>query len=152
MGDRKEVEKVKRRLWLFDALVWTVISYGTEVWGWREREKMEKVQEKYGRWVLRIEWEALGYMVREELKWDKLIIRAAKRAWDFEERLREGKGSGWARRCLKEVERRGITGESKSKWEKERRKFMEERVIRQSKVREKEKEQILGRIEWEEER
>lgn len=35
----------------------------------------------------------------------------AKRAWGFEERLRTGKGSRWARRCLEEVERREITGE-----------------------------------------
>lgn len=53
-----------------------------------------------------IEWETPVYLVREELKWEKLRLRTAKRAWGFEERLRAGKGSGWAR-CLEEVERRG---------------------------------------------
>lgn len=33
-------------------MVWTVMSYKVEVWGWNEREKME---ERYGRWVLGLE-------------------------------------------------------------------------------------------------
>lgn len=28
-----------RRSWLFDKLVWTVLSYGVEVWGWEKRER-----------------------------------------------------------------------------------------------------------------
>lgn len=40
---------IKRRLWLFDMMVWTVMSYEVEVWGWRERKRLEKMQEKYGR-------------------------------------------------------------------------------------------------------
>jgi len=28
-----------RRIWLFDKLIWTVLSYGVEIWGWEEREK-----------------------------------------------------------------------------------------------------------------
>lgn len=102
------------------------MSYKVEVWDWRERKKMEKVQERYGKWVSGIEWEKLEYTVREELKWDKLRIKATKRTRGFEERLRTGKGSGWAKRC-KEVKRKGITGKGKSKLEKKRKKFMEER-------------------------
>lgn len=45
--------------------------------------------------------ETPGYMFREELKWDKLRMRVAKKAWDFEERLKAGKGSGWARNLKK---------------------------------------------------
>ncbi|KZC15046.1 hypothetical protein WN55_08610 [Dufourea novaeangliae] len=33
-----------------------------------------------------------GYMVREELKRRKMKLRAEKRAWVYEERVREGKG------------------------------------------------------------
>lgn len=44
-------EKVKRRLWLF-ALVWTVMNYGVEVWGWRKIEELEKIGKirKMGFW------------------------------------------------------------------------------------------------------
>lgn len=41
-----------RRIWLFDRLIWTVMSYGVEIWGWKEREKMERLEEKYLRWVI----------------------------------------------------------------------------------------------------
>lgn len=41
-----------RRLWLFDRLVWAMISYGFEIWGWKERERIERVQERYLRWML----------------------------------------------------------------------------------------------------
>lgn len=134
MGFRKLIAlegEVKRRLWLFEVLVWTIMNYGVKVRGWREgggkegeREEMrkggreerreggeregegergglEKLQERYGRWILRLKLETPGYMFREELKWDKLRMRIAKRAWDFEERLKAGKGSGWARSLKK---------------------------------------------------
>lgn len=29
-----------RRIWMFDRLVWTVLSYGIEIWGWRERKEV----------------------------------------------------------------------------------------------------------------
>jgi len=32
--------------------VWTVIGYGVEIWGWRERDWVEKIQKRYTRWVL----------------------------------------------------------------------------------------------------
>lgn len=41
-----------RRLWLFDRLIWTVLGYGAEIWGWEEREEVEKLEERYLRWVL----------------------------------------------------------------------------------------------------
>lgn len=51
-------------------------------------------------------------MVREELQKDKLKNRVGKRAWGFEERLREGKRSRLAGICLEEmrerIEREGI--------------------------------------------
>jgi len=32
-------------------LVWTVMSYGVEVWDWKEREGMERLQERFLRWM-----------------------------------------------------------------------------------------------------
>lgn len=29
-----------RRLWIFDRLVWMVMSYEAEIWGWEERERV----------------------------------------------------------------------------------------------------------------
>lgn len=68
-----------------------------------------------------VDWETLGYMVREEVKLDKLRLRGAKRAWGYEERLRVSKESKWARRCLREIEgkraRQGKKGQNKKETE-----------------------------------
>jgi len=42
MGDRGRFGGNWRRVWMFDTLVWTVMGYGVEIWGWKEREGIEK--------------------------------------------------------------------------------------------------------------
>lgn len=39
LGKRKFRKDWARRLWLFDRLVWSVVSYGAEIWGWKEKGK-----------------------------------------------------------------------------------------------------------------
>ncbi|KYN00520.1 hypothetical protein ALC62_08717 [Cyphomyrmex costatus] len=75
--------------------------YGAEIWGWKERETIEKLQEKYIRWTLGLDWRTPAYMVREEVKWEL------------------------ARKCCEEI-RRGKTEET-SRWEEERKRFFEKR-------------------------
>lgn len=48
---------------MFDRLVWAVFSYGVEIWGWAEREGVER----YLRWLLGIDRRTPSYMVREEM-------------------------------------------------------------------------------------
>lgn len=43
IGKRSFWKDWARRLWLFDRLVWAVMSYGIEIWGWKERESIERV-------------------------------------------------------------------------------------------------------------
>lgn len=86
-------------MWLFDRLVWTMIGYEVEIWGWKEREELERLEERYLRWLLGVEGRTPWYLVREELQREKLSVRAGRRAWSFEGRLREGKGSELARAC-----------------------------------------------------
>lgn len=57
------------------------MSYGIEIWGWKEREKIERVEEKYLRWLLGMEGRMPEYLVREELQREKLRIKAGRRAW-----------------------------------------------------------------------
>ncbi|KYN17284.1 hypothetical protein ALC57_10410, partial [Trachymyrmex cornetzi] len=56
-------------------LVWAMLSYGAEIWGWKEREAVERLQERYLRWVLGIERGTPGYMVSEELQKEKLRVK-----------------------------------------------------------------------------
>ncbi|KYN27787.1 hypothetical protein ALC57_02851 [Trachymyrmex cornetzi] len=53
-------------------------TYGVEIWGWKERQRVERVQERYIRWVL---VRTPEYMIREEIQRVKLRDRAGKRAW-----------------------------------------------------------------------
>lgn len=66
------------------------MSYGVEIWGWKEREEIERLEERYMKWVLELERRTPGYMIREEIKRGKLKERAGRRAWGFEKRLGEG--------------------------------------------------------------
>lgn len=49
IGKRKFGEDWKRRMELFDWLVDSVVGFGVEIWGWREWEKVERLQERYMR-------------------------------------------------------------------------------------------------------
>jgi len=79
IGKKKFGRYQGRRLWLFDRLVWTVMGYGVEVWDWKEKEELEKLEERYLRWVLGVKRRTPWYLVREELQRDKLSIRAGRR-------------------------------------------------------------------------
>lgn len=60
---------------------------------------MEKMEERYLKWVLRMDRRTREYLVREKLQRDKLRERAGRRAWGYERRLEEEKGSELARSC-----------------------------------------------------
>jgi len=68
-----------KRIWLFDRLVWTVMGYGIEIWGWKERKGIEKLEERYLRWVLGVDYKTPWYLVREELQRKKIRSRAGRR-------------------------------------------------------------------------
>ncbi|KAL6438743.1 hypothetical protein ACFW04_004617 [Cataglyphis niger] len=61
---------------------WMMMGYGVEIWGWRERKELERLQERYLKWLLGLDWGAPGYMVRKELQREKLRGRAGIRAWE----------------------------------------------------------------------
>ncbi|EZA51989.1 hypothetical protein X777_09448 [Ooceraea biroi] len=101
---KKKEENDRWEKWVVEE-IWTVMGYGVEVWGWEEREAMERSQEKYIRWMLGVDGKTPGYMVREEVQREKI------RAWGWERRLEEGKGSELARKYLEEI-RRGAKRET----------------------------------------
>ncbi|CAD6215484.1 GSCOCG00011223001-RA-CDS, partial [Cotesia congregata] len=91
--DGEEIEEVDR------------YTYGLEIWGWKGREEMERIQERYLRWVLGVSRRVGGYLVREELQRDQLESRAGLRAWSYEKRI-EGGGGSIAWRCRMEMRKR----------------------------------------------
>jgi len=102
---------------------------GGELWSGNmgmERKGMERIHERFLRWILEMNERTPGYMVREELQREKLRSRAGKRVLD-EERLREEGGSMWAQWCLKDMRERALRGGELSVWEREREQFYVER-------------------------
>lgn len=61
IGKRRYGKDWSRRLWLFDRLIWTVLSYRIEIWGWKQREGVERLEERYLRWVLGLERRTPGF-------------------------------------------------------------------------------------------
>lgn len=51
---------------------------------------------------------------------EKVETERSEESMEIRKKLKEGKGSKWAKRCLKEIEKRNETGEGKSRWEKEK--------------------------------
>ncbi|EZA48221.1 hypothetical protein X777_14227 [Ooceraea biroi] len=126
-------------------LVWSMVSYGVEVWGWKERKEVEKIQERYLRWVMGVERQTPGYLIREEVQRDLLKGRAGMRAWKYEKKLEEGEGGDLARECWKEMKKRAKEGRILKGWETERKEFMEEKGWKIEEVGEmKKKGQIRG--------
>lgn len=111
IGKRRFGKDWGKRMWMFDRLVWTMIGYGVEIWGWKERGELERLEEKYMKWILGVEGGNTVVYMREEFQREKIRVRAGRRAWGFEKRLGEGKGSELARRCWEEIRER--TGKDK---------------------------------------
>jgi len=106
IGERLCRNDFMRRWDLFKYLVQSVISYGVEIWGWEEREELEKIMLDYVRWLFRIDFCTPRYIIYREIGLEKLRIGWSIRALRFEERCRTM--GGWIiRECWKEKEVRG---------------------------------------------
>ena len=104
IGERKFGGDRERRMMLFNVLVKSIFMYGVEIWGWKERKKLEDLQTRYIRWILGLERCTPRYVVRMETKVDKIIIEAGYRALKYQERIR-GTENKILRECRKEMEK-----------------------------------------------
>ena len=46
IGKRRFKDEWRMREWMFDVLVWSVISCGVEIWGWKDRMSVQSIQER----------------------------------------------------------------------------------------------------------
>lgn len=57
--------------------------------GAEQSQKIEGIQKKYIRWILGLEYNTPAYIVREEIKTEKMQLETEIRAQKYEERLRK---------------------------------------------------------------
>lgn len=80
--------------------------YGAEVWTWKERKELERMQRKYIKWVLKLDRNTPDYIVMKETNRDDLIIKIGKRALKYEEKLKKQEKNTILGECWKIQERR----------------------------------------------
>jgi len=122
VGRRKFGGDWGRRLWLFDRLVWTLLSYGVEIWGWKEREGVKRIEKRF-EVVIGSGREDAGVSGKRGAAKREAEGKDGEKAGSFERRLEEGRSSGLARICWEEMKMRDRKGGEISRWEKERRFF-----------------------------
>ena len=54
MGERKLGESGSGSMRLFNALIASVITYGAEIWAWKERKGLEEIQDRYLKCYLKL--------------------------------------------------------------------------------------------------
>jgi hypothetical protein len=135
---------------MFESLIESIFMYGAEIWGWKEQEEVEKVQEKYLREVLGVDRERPGYIVREEWEiggigyesekesgkiWRQNGWKEAKGRWIKVELSKRDKDTDKQERRERTKESRynGITGSMRGVWQRKFRNTWGERVQKKEK-------------------
>lgn len=49
-----------------------MLNYGVEIWGWKKKEGIERIEKRYLKWVLGVDRQTPGYMIKEKLQKEKL--------------------------------------------------------------------------------
>ena len=122
-------EGFKRRMMMFDSLVFGVTMYGIEFLGLKESSEIERIQLKYHKWSLGLDWCTPGYMVLAETNRER-EERNERKIRKSEKGLRTSTHRLILKECLKEKER-------KERKEKEGKKRKE---VKKGKGRQKRKE------------
>jgi hypothetical protein len=72
---------------MFKIMIESILMYRAEIWGWKEQEKVERVQEKYLRGVLGVDRETPGYIEGEGCKRNRVRVKLVQRATKFEDKM-----------------------------------------------------------------
>lgn len=123
IGQRRFKNNFERRIKTYNS----IMLYAAEVWGWKEVEKLEKLQVKYIKWTLGLDFNTPTYIVMEETKTDKIRIEAGRRATRYEERTRTLRVNKIIQECWREIDAKREN--RMSRWEGERIRYYREKGI-----------------------
>jgi hypothetical protein len=106
IGERKWGGDFRRRMMMFQSMIERILKYASEIWGWKEQEAVEKVQEKYLRGVLGVDIQTPRDIVEEKCKRNRLTVKAGKRMAKFEDKIDEREDCRILTECWREEKRK----------------------------------------------
>lgn len=122
IGNQKFENNFNLRYTLFRAIVKAIITYGAEIWGWKEVNDLEVLQTKYIRWVLKLDSKTPNYITLTETNKYRLRTDFIRRAIEYEERTSRAAEETYIKQIWKEIEE----GRGSIRLESQRRKVYEE--------------------------
>ena len=111
---RAKVTSLKSRLTLMDSLVKAGAMYGVEIWGWRRREEIERLQGKFVKMAMGISRNTPNYIWKLEAG-RSMEMKMRRRASKYILEVCEMKEGRRPKICLK-GELRGISNGQPSQW------------------------------------
>jgi len=75
-------------------------------------------------------------MIRSELAREKMRIKTSRKAWNFDTRLKEGKGGAIVRKYLKYIKEKWKRGKKRGNWKKKMKEFLRDRGVKEGKEEE----------------
>ena len=107
-----------------------------------EAERVEKIQEKYIRWTLGLDFNTPAYLISEETKTDKVRIEAGKRAIKYEEKAKRLNNKKIVQECWREIDAK--QAEKKSKWVEMRDSYYRQKMmdIQEMEIRKKDRKRV----------
>lgn len=95
-------------------MVGSVALYGTEIWGWKNKARLDRIKRKYIKWILGLDRTTPNYILVEETKIKETRTESIKRAIKYEEKAWNS-ANKIVIECIKDLDKKGTAGEE-SKW------------------------------------
>ena len=115
---RANIGSLQRRGYLINTLVQTILMYGAEIWGRRERQVVETTAGRHIKMMLGVSRSTPAYIWRMESGRQKLEVEARWKASNYLVSILKMGDERWPKICLKEEMRNWENGNA-SKWIKE---------------------------------
>ena len=103
LGERKFKEDWERRMKLFDALVRSVMLYGADIWGFKEWTELEKIQDRYIKWTVKVDRTTPSHILHEETNRWKIAIQTGNRAMKYEQKLLQSEEDSVRKECMRKM-------------------------------------------------
>lgn len=87
IGERLFKDYWEDRIHLFDAIIKGIVMHGAEIWRWNKYKIIEAIQNRYIKWVLKLNNTTPEHIMLFETNRYNVYVDAAKRALKFEEKM-----------------------------------------------------------------